>query len=227
MYRKPFLWVAAVLFIAAIPCTFIGLYKNIGGSSSSPVQSSVASGEYTYSKEGPTPGASLLQPEPVSTQGYQSIKESSVKPEDSCVSEGTSPGNRAINFTLTDLNGKRVSLADFKGKNVYLNFFTSWCSACRDEIVCIEKLYCEYKDRNLVVLGINLGEGVEDMKSFASKNGCTYDILLDSDFSISQKYNITTMPASYFINKEGIIVKSNVGGLDKNTMKQYIEALYN
>ena len=64
----------------------------------------------------------------------------------------------ALNFKLKDLNGVEVSLSDFKGKKVFLNFWASWCPPCKAEMPDLEKLYQETKDSDLVILAVNIGE---------------------------------------------------------------------
>ncbi|MDP4179707.1 MAG: TlpA disulfide reductase family protein [Bacillota bacterium] len=241
MKIKPFLCIAAVFLLVAALYALVNYNNNWGKSSNSEkfnvlstsnaqnspsIPPSQFSGDSMPHVEPPLHEESPLRAVTPTTQNTPSIKAFSTKPKESYVIEGTNPGNRAINFTLTNLNGKKVSLSDFKGKNVFLNFFASWCSTCRKEMPDMERFCRGYKDKNLIVLAVGLGENVETMKSLMSEKLYTFNVLLDTDFSVSNKYCITTMPVSYFINKEGIIVKSNVGGLDRNTMKKFIEALY-
>ena len=134
---------------------------------------------------------------------------------------------KAPDFKLKDLNGKVVSLSDFKGKNVYVNFWASWCPPCRGEMPDIEKLYQETKDSNLVILAINLGEDTGTVKSFIKENKYNFKILLDSDKSAGQQYNITAIPASFFIDKNGYIVNERVGAMTIDEMKDNISKLSN
>lgn len=131
----------------------------------------------------------------------------------------------ALDFKLKDLNGKEVSLSDFKGKKVFLNFWASWCPPCKAEMPDIEKLYEETKDSDLVILAVNLGEDKNTAKSFIENNKYNFTVLLDSDQSIAMKYNIVAIPTSFFIDKEGNIVSSIKGGMTIETMKNYISKL--
>lgn len=132
---------------------------------------------------------------------------------------------KAPDFKLKDLLGKNVSLSDLKGKDVYVNFWASWCPPCKAEMPDIEKLYQESKKTNLVILGINLGEDSNTVKNFIKKNNYHFNILLDSDQSIGIKYNITAIPASFFIDKNGNIVNTKVGEMTIDEMKDYINKL--
>ncbi|KNY28091.1 TlpA family protein disulfide reductase [Pseudobacteroides cellulosolvens] len=140
-------------------------------------------------------------------------------------SNDTTEANKAIDFTLSDLDGNKVSLKDFHGKNVYLNFWATWCPPCRKEMPAIEKLYKEYKDKGLVVLAIDLGEDKETVKNFINENNYSFKVLLDSDQSIGSKYNISAIPVSYFIDKDGNIAAKRVGAIEEDEMRQYIKDL--
>lgn len=132
---------------------------------------------------------------------------------------------KATDFKLKDLTGKEVSLSDFKGKNVYLNFWATWCPPCRGEMPDIEKLYEETKDSNLVILGVDLGEDSSTVKSFIDNNKYNFKILLDSDQSVAAKYNINAIPTSFFIDKNGVIVSKKVGAMTLDEMKEYVKTL--
>ena len=131
----------------------------------------------------------------------------------------------ALDFKLIDLNGKEVSLSDFKGKKVFLNFWASWCDPCKSEMPDIEKLYTETKDSDLVILAVNLGEDKATVKDFSDTNKYNFKILLDTDQSVGKQYNISAIPTSYFIDKEGNIVSTVKGSISLEKMKSYISKL--
>ncbi|MGK0467336.1 TlpA family protein disulfide reductase [Clostridium sp.] len=137
----------------------------------------------------------------------------------------TSDKKPALDFKLKDLNGKDVSLSDYKGKKVFLNFWASWCPPCKAEMPDIEKLYNETNDTDLVILAVNVGEIKSDVTSFLNDNKYNFTVLLDSDQNISNQYNIKGIPTSFFIDTEGNIVSSKVGGMSLDEMKSYISKL--
>lgn len=137
----------------------------------------------------------------------------------------TSDKKPALDFKLKDLNGKDVSLSDYKGKKVFLNFWASWCPPCKAEMPDIEKLYEETKDSDLVILAVNVGESKSEVTSFLNDNKYSFPVLLDSDQNITNQYNIKGIPTSFFIDKEGNIVSSKVGGMSLDEMKSYISKL--
>jgi peroxiredoxin len=146
-------------------------------------------------------------------------------PSDSKETNQNSVKNKAENFKLKDLNGKELSLSDLKGKDVFLNFWATWCPPCKGEMPEIEKLYQETKNSNLVIVAIEIGEPLNDVKAFIQQNNYNFKVLLDSDQKVSSQYGITGVPTSFFINKEGNIVAENIGAMNIDQMKKYIKTL--
>lgn len=131
----------------------------------------------------------------------------------------------AIDFTLKDLEGNELSLSDLKGKKVFLNFWATWCPPCIAEMPEIEELYQETKDSDLVIVSVEIGEPLDEVKSFINNKKYNFKVLLDTDQSVATKYNVVSIPTSYFIDEEGNIVSKKVGGMDIDEMKEYIKAL--
>lgn len=128
-------------------------------------------------------------------------------------------------FNLKDLNGNEVTLSVLKGKKVLLNFWATWCPPCKAEMPDLEKLYNETKSSDLVILAVNIGEDKGTVKSFIEKNGYNFKILLDTDQEVSQKFNISSMPTSFFIDKEGFIRATHIGAMNLEQMKSYVQIL--
>ena len=132
---------------------------------------------------------------------------------------------KAPDFTLKDLEGNTVSLSDYIGKNVYINFFATWCPPCRDEMPEIEKIYQKYKDEGIVVLAVDLGEDRDTVKSFIEENKYNFKVLLDSDQNVAEQYNITSIPVSVFIDKKGNIAAKQVGAMTIDQMESAVKLL--
>jgi len=132
---------------------------------------------------------------------------------------------KAIDFKLKDLNGQELSLSDLKGKKVFLNFWATWCPPCKAEMPEIEKLYQEIKDNDLVIVAVEIGESLDIVKPFIDSNKYNFKVLLDPDQSVATKYNIASIPTSYFIDEEGYIISKHVGGMNIDQMKTYIKTL--
>ena len=134
--------------------------------------------------------------------------------------------NSAPSFTLRDLNGKQVSLSDFKGKVVVLDFWATWCPPCVIEIPHFIELYEQYKDRGFAMVGISLDrQGVSVVKSFARKYQINYPILM-TDGRVDRAYGgITGIPTTFVIDSAGNIRQKYVGYRDKAVFEADIKAL--
>jgi thiol-disulfide isomerase/thioredoxin len=156
-------------------------------------------------------------------------KLSTYSPAESKPSAGTTSGSKvnpqavkikSADFTLGDLNGKEVTLSSLKGKKVMLNFFTTWCPPCKAEMPDMEKLYQETKDSDLIILAVNLGEDEATVKEFMKKNNYNFPVLLDSKGSTADKYSVSAIPTTYFLDKEGSIVPFNDITLGKTVTRK-------
>ena len=143
------------------------------------------------------------------------------------VTQTTGPqiGSTAPDFTLKDLNGNIVKLSDFRGKSVYLNFWASWCPPCKAEIPEIQKFYQQNKD-NVAVLAVNItfNDKLSDVVNILKANKANFPVLLDTNAnsSVADSYQVYGIPASFFIDKNGIIRGNHVGGM---TLAMLQEAL--
>jgi len=135
-------------------------------------------------------------------------------------------GNPAPAFTLQDLNGNNVSLADFKGKVVILDFWATWCPPCIKEIPDFIELYQKYKDKGFAMLGISLDQaGISVVQSFAQKYKINYPIMM-TDGRIDKEYGgITAIPTTFVIDPAGNIHKKYVGYIEKAVFEADIKKL--
>ncbi|KAB0663412.1 TlpA family protein disulfide reductase [Oryzomonas japonica] len=126
----------------------------------------------------------------------------------------------APDFSLKTLAGKNVRLSDLKGRVVLVNFFASWCPPCRMEIPDFEKTYLSYKDRGFAVIGIAL----DDVSpSFIEKMKMTYPVAMANDNVISDYGNVSSIPVSFLVGKDGRIIKKIMGMYFENSMKSDVE----
>lgn len=127
-------------------------------------------------------------------------------------------------FTLVDLAGKKVSLSDFQGKIVVLDFWATWCPPCRREIPDFISLQNQYASQGVQIVGIALDEP-EKVQAFARENGMNYPVLL-GDNAISAKYGgIEGIPTTFIIDRSGRIVNRFEGFRPRETFETEIRKL--
>ena len=120
-------------------------------------------------------------------------------------------GHPAPNFSLVMLSpqaGKsNLSLTDFKGSAIVLNFWASWCEPCKEEAPLLESTWkrLQAQGKNVVFLGIDFQESTHDGSGFLEQYGITYPAGLDTDGSIASKYHVTSLPQTIFINRNGAV----------------------
>ncbi len=126
---------------------------------------------------------------------------------------GYEEGNRAPDFTLTDLSGNEVKLSNFQGKIVVVNFWATWCGPCMEELPFFQAISDNESAGGFKILAINQKETKSQVLSGLNDKGYafTFTILLDSDGKVNTLYNIDTLPTTFFIDAEGIIKKIQVG----------------
>jgi len=140
---------------------------------------------------------------------------------------GPSVSQLAPEFTLTTLEGKEVSLEDYRGKLVLLNFWASWCIPCKAEMPLIQEVYEKYQDRGLVVLGMNMTDldQREDAEKFVEETGVTFPILLDDSGSVSEAYRVISVPTSFFIDPSGVVRNFQLGPMSADQLDEYMSKL--
>jgi len=124
-------------------------------------------------------------------------------------STGTQIGERLPNFTLNTLDGKELSLTDFRGTPVLVNFWATWCTFCVNEMPDLQRAF---ENENVVILGVNRAETIEKQLDFLKNNlRITYPILLDPSDSLARAFGVTIMPTTFVLNSEGIVIQHKLG----------------
>lgn len=121
------------------------------------------------------------------------------------------PPFEAKGFTLEDLRGPIVSLKDFQGKVIFLNYWFSRCGPCRDEMPAMELLWQIFQDDDFVILAVNVREGKGEVSSFVENNGYTFPVLLDLWGKVGNMYSTRAYPTTFLIDREGKVVGKAVG----------------
>lgn len=116
---------------------------------------------------------------------------------------GLGSGTTAPELELTLFDGKAFRLSDLRGKVVILNFWGSWCPPCRKEMPSFQRIWEEYRERGVVIVGVAVLDTEEDARAFADKVGVTYPLGLDNTGQFVRSYRVTTFPTTFLIDREG------------------------
>ncbi len=131
-------------------------------------------------------------------------------------------------FSLPDTNGKMISLSDYKGKWVFMNFWATWCGPCVMEMPMLAKLHNVMKGKKFEMLAINMEEiEPEHIKKFVKDNKLPFTVLLDKDSKIGRNYAISSLPTTYVVSPTGEVYTRAVGmrEWDSDEVVQYFKDL--
>ena len=118
-------------------------------------------------------------------------------------------------FTFPGLDGKKVSLSNYRGKVVFVNIWATWCPPCVEEMPSMQKLYQKLKGENFEILAVSIdSKGAKVVAPFMKKYKLTFPALIDSMGTIKRIYKTTGVPESYIIDKNGLLAKKVIGPLD-------------
>lgn len=134
-------------------------------------------------------------------------------------------GFTAPDFSLPDLQGNIITLSQFRGRPVLVNFWTTWCPYCVEEMDALEKTYRRYADQGLVVLAVNVQEKAKTVTPVVQAQNLSFPILLDSDASITRAYFTIAIPTSFFIDRQGVVRVIHLGPLTEETIDTYLSDL--
>ena len=132
-----------------------------------------------------------------------------------------------FDFSLSDLSGKMHSLKEFRGKVVLLNFWATWCPACKEDIATLKILNREYKDSGLEIIGISLDKkGLGEVDSFVQQMKIPYTVLLGDESVIKSYGGLKGVPTSFLLDKEGRIVKKYSGQINHEVVSSDLKTLF-
>ena len=135
----------------------------------------------------------------------------------------------APDFTVYDAEGNAVSLSDFIGTPVVVNFWASWCGPCKSEMPDFEEAYQQYGEE-IQFLIVNMTDGssetVETAKAFIEEQGYTFPVYYDTDIDAAYTYGVSAIPTTYFIGADGSAVAYAQGMLDAATLQKGIDMIY-
>jgi len=123
-------------------------------------------------------------------------------------------GKPAPDFRLSDPGGREISLSQFRGKVVFLNFWASWCPPCRAEMPSMERLNEVYGSKNFAMVAVNTENDPGAVRRFLEKNPHSFTVLLDVDGRVHQTYRVFKFPETFLLDREGRIVEHYIGARD-------------
>lgn len=133
--------------------------------------------------------------------------------------------NTAADFTVFDSSGNEVSLSDYFGKPIVLNFWASWCMPCKNEMPHFEAAFKENPDIQFMMLNVTVSDSFADAKSFISESGYTFPVFYDLNGDASDVYVVNSFPTTLFIDANGNIVTKVVGMLSEESLQKGIELI--
>ncbi len=139
---------------------------------------------------------------------------------------GSGSGNPAPDFQLQDIEGQTVTLSSLRGSPVMINFWASWCGPCRDEMPFLQQIYEDRDSYGVTLITINLRESLSVVTQFMQSNNLSFPVLLDTDGSVSLNYNVSGIPTTFFIDKDGIIKEKRLGSFNSVAeIEDYLEKI--
>jgi peroxiredoxin len=136
---------------------------------------------------------------------------------------GIRRGGIAPDFSLEDMHGNKVTLSDFQGRPVLINFWASWCPPCRSEMPELQRVYAAQEADGLVILAVNTvyQDELDDVNDFVAEQKLTFPILLDSEGAVAVAYRASTLPTSVFVDRAGKIHLVQIGPMTQ----QFVESV--
>jgi thiol-disulfide isomerase/thioredoxin len=133
----------------------------------------------------------------------------------------TDPGanHSELNFTLLDLDGRQVSLDDFSGRPVVVNFWATWCPPCRAEVPHLIEAY-QRESGEVIFIAISVDEPASTVRRFATQNDMPFIILLDDGGKVASRQKVRAIPVTLFINRDGEIVARYAGQMSPARIEQ-------
>lgn len=168
----------------------------------------------------------LYEPEETATQESGDTVMTAEGPDGQNDSSSFEKGEPAPDFTLPTLSGKEVSLSDYRGTPVIVNFWGTWCPPCRAEMPDMEKVYSSRDDFEILAVNLTETEATRnDVSQFAGEFDLSFPVLLDRNSDVMAKYEVGPVPTSVFIDKEGKVQSVILGAMNKDLMEQRLEEM--
>ena len=137
------------------------------------------------------------------------------------------PGQLAPAFRVPDPDGNTISLQDYQGRPVIINFWATWCGPCRQEMVVLQAAYEAHKAAGLTILAVSEDQQdrIETVRAYWAALGLTFLLLLDPDGSVAVLYGVLFLPSTVFVHPSGAVVAVHFGPLTQTQIEQHLKAI--
>jgi peroxiredoxin len=132
-----------------------------------------------------------------------------------------SRGLPIADFELSTLTGEKVTLSQFRGQAVIINFWGTWCPPCRNEMPLFQTAY-ETHQPDLVILAVNVNDAVGSVERYVEEMGLTFPILLDETGDVRSQFQVRGFPTTYFVDRDGVLREQFIGELNQSQMDDYL-----
>ena len=156
----------------------------------------------------------IIQPAPTASNGAGPTEPSTLQ-----------PGQAAPDFTLDALQGPPIHLADQTGQVVIVNLWATWCPPCRAEMPMLDAFQAVYVGQGVTVLAVNSEEDVQTVQDFITKNGFTFQVLLDPQAEMQVRFGVLGLPTTFVIDRQGVIQAIHLGEITEEQLKAVVEPL--
>ena len=132
-----------------------------------------------------------------------------------------------LNFTLTDVEGRRVRLDEYSGRVILVNFWATWCAPCKTEIPWLNELHARYREQGLVVIGVSVDDAIAKIRPFAQSMKMSYPVLVGAgEDGFKESFGpLLGYPTTLLISRAGEICVRHVGIAEKEQLEREVRAL--
>ena len=131
----------------------------------------------------------------------------------------------APRFSLTDLDGNPVSFEDYRGQVILYNAWATWCPPCKAEMPVLQGYYDDHKDKGFVVIAIEDGQPVEEVRAFVKEYGLTFPVWPDLKWVATESFKTNALPSSFVIDRQGNVRLAWRGEINRENLEKYVTPL--
>ncbi|MCR6096566.1 thiol-disulfide oxidoreductase ResA [Salipaludibacillus agaradhaerens] len=134
-------------------------------------------------------------------------------------------GDIAPNFVLEDMEGNRLELNELRGEGVYVNFWATYCTYCREKMSYFEEFYEEYAEKGVKIVSVNVDETTLQVERHKDRQGLSYPLYIDRNMLVSNAYGVHSLPAAFLIDEDGEVIERQVGAQTKEEVLAALDEL--